>query len=264
MFIAFGLMALVFVLGPTLFILKSFIQNTGSYLANFIEISTWNDSFQDNGWQNGWTIFYWAWWIAWSPFVGNFIARISKGRTIRQFVLGVLIVPTLITFFWMNVFGGTAIHEILNGNTIIIDAVNTDISTALFVFLKGFPFTQALSIFAVILVFSFFITSSDSGSLVIDNITSGSAENSPVWQRVFWSYAQGIIAVILIYGGGLSALQTAVIITGIPFAVILLIMCYSLLEGLDEELKRYDKKIKSKQEKSYKDIISELIEEQQS
>ena len=264
MFIALGLMLLVMILGPTLFIFKSFVQNTGSYLASFIEISTWNDAFQDEGWQNTWTIFYWAWWIAWSPFVGSFIARISKGRTIKEFILGVLIIPSLITLLWMNVFGGTAIHEILNGNTKIITAVNNDISTALFAFFQDFPFTNFISALAVLLVFSFFITSSDSGSLVIDNITSGSAENSPVWQRIFWSYAQGIIAVILLWGGGLSALQTAVIITGIPFAVIILIMCQSLLQGLNEELKRLGKRKKLKQEKSYKDIISELIDEQQS
>ncbi len=263
MFIAILLMLLVFTLGPTLFIIKGFIQNTGSYFANFLEISTWNDTFQENGWQNKWTIFYWAWWIAWSPFVGSFIARISKGRTIKEFILGVLIVPALITLLWMNVFGGSAIHEILNGNTAVLEAVKTDISTALFVFLQDFPFSSVLSFIAVILVFSFFITSSDSGSLVIDNITSGSAPNTPVWQRVFWSYAQGVVAIILLWGGGLNALQTAVIIAGIPFAVILLIMCYSLKKGLDDELKRYNKKLKIKQEKSYKEIISELIDEQQ-
>ncbi|MBK0370138.1 BCCT family transporter [Flavobacterium agrisoli] len=264
MFIAFGLMLLVLFLGPTLFIFKSFIQNTGDYLASFIEISTWNDAFQDKGWQNAWTIFYWAWWIAWSPFVGSFIARISKGRTLKEFILGVLIIPSLITLLWMNVFGGSALHEILNGNTTIIEAVNTDISTALFVFFEDFPFTNVISTVAVILVFSFFITSSDSGSLVIDNITSGNAIDSPVWQRVFWSYSQGIIAVILLWGGSLNALQTAVIITGIPFAVIILIMCYSLKKGLDDELKKLNKKQKLKQEKSYKDIISELIDDQQS
>lgn len=262
MILALILMSLIFILGPTLFILKGYIQNTGSYLANFIDISTWNDTFSNSGWQNRWTIFYWAWWIAWSPFVGSFIAIISKGRTIKEFILGVLIIPSLVTLLWMNVFGGTALHFILDGDLTMITAVKDDMSTALFVFLENFPFTRFLSVLAIILIFIFFITSSDSGSLVVNGITSGNAEYTPVWQRIFWSFLQGFIAIVLLWGGGLSALQTAVIITGIPFAVIILIMCYSLHKGLTEELKRHDKQLKSKQERSYKDIISELIDEQ--
>jgi len=257
-------MLLIFILGPTLFIMKGYVENTGAYLANFIDISTWNDTYLGSGWQNVWTIFYWAWWIAWSPFVGSFIARISKGRTVKEFVLGVLIVPGLITLLWMNVFGGSALHTILSGDVTMIAAVKADVSTALFVFLENFPFTKFLSIVAIILIFSFFITSSDSGSLVVDNITSGSNGESPVWQRVFWSFAQGIIAIVLLWGGGLDALQTAVIITGLPFAVILLVMCYSLQKGLKEELAKSSKKAKSKEEKSYKEIIAELLDEPQS
>ncbi|KZE79903.1 choline transporter [Myroides marinus] len=262
MYIAASFMLLIFILGPTLFIMKGYVENTGAYLANFIDISTWNDTYLGSGWQNVWTIFYWAWWIAWSPFVGSFIARISKGRTVKEFVLGVLIVPGLITLLWMNVFGGSALHTILSGDVTMIAAVKADVSTALFVFLENFPFTKFLSIVAIVLIFSFFITSSDSGSLVVDNITSGSNGESPVWQRVFWSFAQGIIAIVLLWGGGLDALQTAVIITGLPFAVILLVMCYSLQKGLKEELTKTTKKAKSKQEKSYKEIIAELLEEE--
>lgn len=263
MILAVILMGLIFVFGPTLFITKGYIQNTGSYLANFIDISTWNDTFGDTGWQNKWTIFYWAWWIAWSPFVGSFIAIISKGRTIKEFILGVLIIPSLVTLLWMNVFGGTALHFILEGDFSMVTAVQEDMSTALFVFLENFPFTRFLSILAILLIFVFFITSSDSGSLVINSITSGNAAYTPAWQRVFWSFLQGFIAIVLLWGGGLSALQTAVIITGIPFAVIILIMCYSLHLGLKEELKRYEKQLKSKEERSYKDIITDLIDEQQ-
>lgn len=263
LYIASGFMLLILILGPTLFIFKGYVQNTGSYISHFVDISTWNDAYQGSGWQNKWTIFYWAWWIAWSPFVGSFIARISKGRTIKEFILGVLIAPSLITLLWMNVFGGSALDTILSGDLTMVTAVKEDISTALFVFLEDFPLTKFLSIVAIILIFSFFITSSDSGSLVVDNITSGSNGDSPVWQRVFWSFAQGFIAIILLWGGGLDALQTAVIITGLPFAVILVIMCYSLQRGLQEELNKHDKKLKSKQEKSYKDIITELLDEQQ-
>lgn len=263
MYIALIFMLLIFVFGPTLFILKGYVQNTGAYLANFVDISTWNDTYGGSGWQNSWTIFYWAWWIAWSPFVGSFIARISKGRTVKEFILGVLIVPGLITLLWMNVFGGSALETILSGDLTLVAAVKEDVSTALFVFLEGFPFSEFLSLIAIILIFSFFITSSDSGSLVVDNITSGSNGESPVWQRVFWSFAQGIIAIVLLWGGGLDALQTAVIITGLPFAVILLVMCYSLQKGLKEELAKSTKKAKSKEEKSYKDIIAELLDESQ-
>lgn len=263
LYMASGFMLLILILGPTLFIFKGYVQNTGSYISHFVDISTWNDAYQGSGWQNKWTIFYWAWWIAWSPFVGSFIARISKGRTIKEFILGVLIAPSLITLLWMNVFGGSALDTILSGDLTMVTAVKEDISTALFVFLEDFPLTKFLSIVAIILIFSFFITSSDSGSLVVDNITSGSNGDSPVWQRVFWSFAQGFIAIILLWGGGLDALQTAVIITGLPFAVILVIMCYSLQRGLQEELNKHDKKLKSKQEKSYKDIITELLDEQQ-
>ncbi|MHC5308666.1 BCCT family transporter [Myroides sp. LJL116] len=259
MYLASAFMLTIFILGPTLFILKGYVQNTGSYLANFIDISTWNDTYGSSGWQNAWTIFYWAWWIAWSPFVGSFIARISKGRTIKEFILGVLIVPGLITLLWMNIFGSSALEMILNGDTTIVTAVTTDISTALFSFLEHFPYSEFLSIVAIILVFSFFITSSDSGSLVIDNITSNSEGKSPVWQRVFWSFAQGLIAIVLLWGGGLDALQTAVIITGLPFAVILIILCFSLYKGLQEELKKKQKQQMSIEEKSYQQVISDLL-----
>lgn len=262
MIMAFTLMLLIFFLGPAIYLLKSFIQNTGSYLANFIQISTWNDSYRQSGWQNSWTVFYWAWWIAWSPFVGSFIARISRGRTIREFVLGVLVVPALLTFLWMTIYGSTALSFILHGDNSMITAVQENISTALFVFLQKFPFTFVLSLLAVLLVSFFFITSSDSGSLVIDNITSGGSHKTPALQRICWAFLQGIIAIVLLLGGGLQALQTAVIIAGLPFAIIILLMCYSLRKGLQEEQAALQKKHRQKQEKSYRNIISDLIDEQ--
>ncbi|MEQ7800006.1 BCCT family transporter [Pedobacter sp. ASV1-7] len=262
MIMAFMLMLLIFAFGPSIYLLKGFIQNTGAYLASFIEISTWNDSYRQSGWQNSWTVFYWAWWIAWSPFVGSFIARISKGRTIKEFILGVLIVPAIITLLWMTIFGGTALHFILEGDQSLIKAVDSNISTALFVFLQKIPFTSILSALAVLLVAFFFITSSDSGSLVIDNITSGNAAYTPPLQRVFWAFLQAIVAIVLLWGGGLEALQTAVIIAGLPFAVIILLMCHSLKQGLQEELNKNKKKLRSKQEKSYKETIADLLAEQ--
>lgn len=262
MILAFALMLLIFIAGPTIYLLKSFIQNTGSYISNFVQISTWNDSFRQTGWQNSWTVFYWAWWIAWSPFVGSFIARISKGRTVKEFILGVLIVPALLTLLWMTIFGSTALSFILGGDNSLVTAVQNNLSTALFVFLQKIPFTALLSVLAVILVAFFFITSSDSGSLVVDNITSGGVHKTPVTQRVFWAFMQGIIAIVLLWGGGLQALQTAVIIAGLPFAVIILLMCYSLWKGLQEELSALRKKHRQKQQKSYRNIIADLIEEQ--
>ena len=258
--LAFSLLIFVFTLGPTVFLLKSYVQNLGAYLGDFITLSTWNDSYQNSGWQNNWTVFYWAWWIAWSPFVGSFIAKISKGRTVKEFILGVLLVPATITTIWMTVFGGTALHEILLGHTGIIDAVQANISTALFVFFQDFPFTNVLSVLAVILVAFFFITSSDSGSLVIDNITSGSSPNTPALQRVIWAFLQGIIAIVLLLGGGLSSLQAGVIITGLPFTVILCVMCYSLHRGLMEEYVKNQRKSKSVEEKNYVDIITGMLQ----
>ena len=236
--IAVGLLLIIIILGPTVFILNSFIQNTGSYVSHLLTWSTWGESYAQGQWQNSWTVFYWGWWIAWSPFVGTFIARISKGRTIRQFILGVLIVPTIVTCLWISAFGSVSILEVMNGNTAIADAVQNDVSTALFVFLETIPFTEAISVLAIVLVTSFFITSSDSGSLVVDSLTSGGKISAPVGQRIFWATTEGAVAAVLLIGGGLQALQTATIITGLPFAFLLLTMCYSLHEGLSQDLKK--------------------------
>ncbi|MDT0687239.1 BCCT family transporter [Autumnicola psychrophila] len=257
--IAVLLLLLVVILGPTIFIFQSFVQNTGSYFYSFLEISSWTESYTGNNWQNAWTVFYWGWWIAWSPFVGMFIARISKGRSIREFILGVLIVPSLITFFWITAFGSTSIQQALLGNDTIVNAVNDNVATALFVFLEDFPFSGVLNIIAVILIAGFFVTSSDSGSLVVDSLTSGGKIDAPVGQRIFWAVAEGTIAAVLLIGGGLQALQTASIVTGLPFAFILLFMCYSLYTGLrDENIKSEEKKAQKELE-SYENTISEII-----
>ncbi len=260
--IAVLLLVLVVILGPTIFILKSFIQNTGEYAGNLLNLSTWTESYLGTQWQNSWTIFYWAWWIAWSPFVGMFIARISKGRTIKEFVLGVLIVPTVITFFWITAFGGTSLHELLNGNDTLSQAVNDNIATALFVFFEDFPLSTVLNIIGIILIISFFVTSSDSGSLVIDSLTSGGKIDAPVAQRIFWALAEGAVAAVLLYGGGLKALQTASIATGLPFTIILLIMCYSLYKGLNEDYKNMKRKEELKEKEEYEEILSQMIQEQ--
>lgn len=229
------LMLFLFAVGPTLFILDSVVQNFGSYLQHLAQLSTWTESYDQTEWQHGWTIFYWAWWIAWSPFVGMFIARISKGRTIREFVMGVLFVPTILAMIWMTVFGGTALHEELNGNAGIAEAVNADVATALYVLLDNFPLSDLTSVIAIVVVTTFFVTSSDSGSLVIDTITSGGHPNPPVGQKIFWATAEGIVASSLLLAGGLSALQAGAILTGLPFTIVLFFMCFSLRKGLHEE-----------------------------
>ncbi len=257
--IALAIMLAVLFLGPTVFILGSYVQNTGSYLGNFLQMAFWNETYSPLNWQGDWTVFYWAWWISWAPFVGIFIARVSKGRTIREFMLGVLIVPSLLSFLWMSVFGSTALHQVLAGETAVAEAVANDMSTALFVFFEQLPFSTILSVVGILLVTGFFVTSSDSGSLVVDSLTSGGRVESPVGIRIFWALTEGTIAAVLLLGGGLQALQTGVIITGLPFALILLVMCYSLYRALSEELEEETKLSRTQQRKDYQQLVSELL-----
>jgi choline/glycine/proline betaine transport protein len=260
--IAVLFLGIVVVLGPTIFIFKSFVQNTGSYFSSILEVGTWTESYTGSNWQNAWTVFYWGWWIAWSPFVGMFIARISKGRTVREFILGVLLVPSLVTFFWISAFGSTALHMTLLGDDTIANAVNDNVATALFVFLEDYPFAFILNIIAIVLIAGFFITSSDSGSLVVDNLTSGGKIDAPVGQRIFWAITEGGVASVLLIGGGLQALQTATIVTGLPFAVILIVMCFSLYKGLNEDLKKLNKRESQKDLENYEEIVSEIVKKQ--
>lgn len=257
--VALLLLLAVIVLGPTVFILGAFVQNTGNYLGNFLEWSYWNEAYSQRDWQGDWTIFYWGWWIAWSPFVGMFIARVSKGRSVREFILGVLIVPSLLTFLWISTFGSTAIREVLSGDPSITTAVSQDVSTALFVFLEQFPLPLVLSVIGIILIIGFFVTSADSGSLVIVSLTSGGKIDSPVGLRIFWAMAVGVIAAVLLIGGGLQALQTASIVTGLPFSIILLLMCLSLYQGLKEELDEAKKGAKTSQRKAYEQLVTEML-----
>jgi choline/glycine/proline betaine transport protein len=254
----------VVVLGPTIFIFQSFVQNTGNYISGFLQVATWTESYTGSNWQNAWTVFYWGWWIAWSPFVGMFIARISKGRTVREFILGVLLVPSIVTFFWISAFGSSAVHQVLLGDDTIANAVNDNVATALFVFLEDYPFAFILNIIAIILIAGFFVTSSDSGSLVVDNLTSGGKIDAPVGQRIFWALAEGAVAAALLIGGGLQALQTATIVTGLPFALILIVMCFSLYRGLDEDFKKLKKRESQKELENYEEIVSELVKKQNS
>ncbi|MGM0532123.1 MAG: BCCT family transporter [Bacteroidota bacterium] len=231
-------MLFIIIVGPTIYIFKAFTQNLGFYLQNLPQLSFWVETYhgaEGSEWQNLWTIFYWGWWISWSPFVGMFIARVSKGRTIREFILGVMILPTLLSFLWMSTLGGSALHLQSQGIADISAAVNEQVSTALFVMLENFPITEVTSFIGIVLVIIFFVTSSDSGSLVVDHLTSGGKLDSPVTQRIFWAVTEGLCAAVLLMGGGLTALQSASITTGLPFTFILLVMVYSLYRGLQQE-----------------------------
>lgn len=238
MFLAAALLAFVIVFGPTLDILSGFFSTAGAYFENIVPLSNWIGR-EDDKFYHGWTVFYWAWWISWSPFVGMFIARISKGRTVRQFLIAVLLVPTVVTIVWMSAFGGTGLAQVQAGIGELANGIS-DVELAMFQMLENLPLAAITSFVGICLVLVFFITSSDSGSLVIDSITAGGKLDAPVPQRIFWASMEGLIAGALLFGGGadaLGALQAAAITVGLPFTVVLIAMCVSLYMGLAHERK---------------------------
>lgn len=233
MILAVFLLGFVLVFGPTVFLLQTLVQNTGNYISGLF-LDTFNlYAYEPTGWIGGWTLFYWGWWIAWSPFVGMFIARVSRGRTIREFVGGAMLLPVGFTAMWMTFFGDTALHMVMmQGFQGLAEAVMEDEAIALFRFFDHLPLSTVMSMLAIILVVTFFITSADSGSLVVDMLTSGSEGRSPVWQRIFWAVLQGLVAAVLLWVGGLKALQTATIASALPFAAVMILMAIGLLRAL--------------------------------
>lgn len=232
MLLALLLLLFVIVIGPTLGIAKGFFANLWSYVRYLPELAN-PFGREDANFVEGWTAFYWAWWISWSPFVGMFIARISRGRTVREFLIAVLLVPSLVSVLWMTAFGGTAINQVVaEGFTGVQDAA---LELQLFTMLGQFPLASISSFIGILLVIMFFITSSDSGSLVIDTITAGGKINAPVSQRVFWAVLEGVLAIALLLGGGLIALQAMAVSTGLPFTVVLLVGCVAIVKGLMSE-----------------------------
>jgi choline/glycine/proline betaine transport protein len=229
------LLAFVFVAGPSVFLLGAYVESVGHYLQTLLDASFRTTPYRGVEWQKAWTMFYWGWWISWAPFVGMFIARISRGRTIREFVAGVLLVPVAFTFFWFTVMGNTALHVELYGAGGMVRAVQDNVSTALFVMLDGLPWAGITSVLATLMVATFFVTSADSGALVIDILCSRGRTDAPAWQRVFWALAIGAVAAVLLLAGGLAALQAAAIITALPFAVIMLAIVASVLKSLRAE-----------------------------
>jgi len=231
MVLAFALLAFVLLLGPTAYIFANFFESIGAYIVNLPALSN-PIGREDVNFSQGWTSFYWAWWISWSPFVGMFIARVSKGRTVREFIVCVLLIPSLVCVFWMSTFGGAAISQFIAGNEAV---ANADLPIKLFKLLEGFPLTSITSFVGVILVIVFFVTSSDSGSLVIDTITAGGKVDAPAGQRIFWCTFEGLVAIVLLLGGGLVALQAMVVSTGLAFGVVLLALCVAIVMGLRSE-----------------------------
>ncbi len=234
---AFALLVVVIIAGIAIFF-DSIMVTLSGYVENMLPLSNPHGR-EDEAWMHGWTVFYWAWWISWSPCVGMFIARVSKGRTIRQFLTAVILIPTLITLIWMSAFGGMAIDQVINQVGHLGQNGLTDITLSLFYAYEAMPMSSVLSFLSIILIMVFFITSSDSASLVIDSITAGGKIDAPVPQRIFWASTEGAIAAALLWIGGteaIEALQAGTISTGLPFTIILLIMCISLVLGLRTEL----------------------------
>lgn len=235
--LAISLMLFVLAVGPTVFLFKALVQNFGFYLDHFFERTFTLYAYEPRAWMADWTLFYWAWWIAWSPFVGMFIARISRGRTVREFVLNVLLVPAGFTFLWMTVFGNTAISlDMGQAAGAISRAVSTDLSTALFYFLEQLPGAGITSALAIALVAVFFVTSADSGALVIDTIASGGADDTPRWQRLYWCLLLGLVAALLLLAGGLGALQAATLVAALPFTVIMILLAIGLVRQMNADL----------------------------
>ena len=260
---AAGLAAFVLVLGPTVFILSDLVQQIGSYAQNFIRLSFRTLPFagdEGQAWLSGWTTYYWGWWMSWAPFVGVFIARISRGRTVREFITGVLLAPTLVTFLWFGILGGSALYREIFGEGGLI-AADGSVSTndALFQLLDGLPLSTLLAAIAVLVIVIFFVTSADSGSIVVDMLASGGATHTPVWSRVMWASMSGAIAAVLILagGGGLGALQTMAILVAVPFSVVMVLMMVATASAL---LREQGRALRRKRELERDELVSHIEE----
>lgn len=233
--IALVLLVFVFVTGPTVFILETFTLAIGDYFTNFIQYSLRMQPYQQGVWVRDWTIFYWAWAIAWSPFVGAFVARVSRGRTIREFIAGVMIIPPAIACLWIAVFGGTALYYDLNENAGIAEAVNSDLTLALFETFTHLPMTTIISVLSIVLIFTFLVTSADSATFILASMTTKGSLNPSTFPKIVWGILMSLIAAVLLYAGGLESLQTASLISALPFTVILLLLIVSIMKLLKKE-----------------------------
>ncbi|MDF4330593.1 BCCT family transporter [Vibrio parahaemolyticus] len=241
MILAAMLLFFVIIVGPTMAILTGFFDNIASYITNIPALSMPFER-EDVNYSQGWTAFYWAWWISWSPFVGMFIARVSRGRSVREFIICVILIPSTVCVLWMTAFGGTAISQYVNDGYEVV--FNAELPLKLFAMLDVMPFAEITSVVGIVLVVVFFITSSDSGSLVIDTIAAGGKVDAPTPQRVFWCTFEGLVAIALMLGGGLAAAQAMAVTTGLPFTIVLLVATVSLIKGLMDEPRPSTKVVK--------------------
>ena len=244
--LAFCLLIFVLVAGPTLYLLSAFSDNIGTYLSNLVQLSfkTYVYEQEHTGWFSGWTILYWAWWCSWAPFVGLFIARISKGRTIREFIFGVLVIPSMFGILWFTVFGNTAIW-LNNGEAAgILGQMISSPETLLFKFLDYLPLSSVTGLVSLVVISLFFITSADSGIYVLNNIASRDKSLvAPRWQAMMWGILMSVVAIVLMQAGGLANLQTMTLLVALPFAMLMLLMCFSLWKGLNADKKYFDTKV---------------------
>lgn len=253
---AFCLLLFVFCVGPTAFILDTLTNTLGSYVQNLIGMSLRLSPFSESKWIGNWTLFYWAWWISWTPFVGTFIARVSKGRTIKEFILGVLIVPSLLGFLWFSVFGGTGLHMELLKHIPLAAAAENDVTSVLFLLLKQLPFGQIASGIATLLIVVFFVTSADSATFVLGILSQDGNPNPKAKVKLAWGVLQSTIAIVLLLSGGLNGLQTASIVTSLPFAAIIVGMCFALIRCLRDE-----EKVRRIRERKRQRKLDELIDD---
>lgn len=242
MIMAALLALVVFLVGPTVAIIDTFTSTLGSYASEFVRMSLRATPFRDSTWVGSWTIFYWAWWISWSPFVGLFIARVSRGRTIREFIIGTMLAPTVAAFIWFSIFGGTALHMEIWQQIPISDAVRADTSTALFALFDALPFGMVMSAVATVLVLVFFVTSGDSAVLVLGMMSSGGNPNPSTRSKLLWGGLIAGIAISLLLAGGLKALQTATIVFAVPFSLVIILMMISLWRGVREDWTAHEKR----------------------
>lgn len=250
-------MLFVFVMGPTVFILDTLIVGIGDYFSNFINYSLRLNPYTGGTWVYDWTVFYWAWAIAWAPFVGAFVARVSRGRTIREFILGVMVAPPAIALIWISVMGGTALHMDLFKGTNIAEAVNNDITAALFTTLEGLPFTSIVSVFVLLLILTFLITSADSAIYIISSMSSNGSLNPTLKMRITWGILLSLISLILLLSSGLQGLQTASVVSALPFVVILLLMMFAFFKAIRKEFIVEKAKIPKKKEALNKQQVKE-------
>jgi len=232
----------VFLVGPTVAIIDTFTSTLGSYVTEFVRMSLRATPFRDSNWVGSWTIFYWAWWISWSPFVGLFIARVSRGRTIREFIIGTMVAPTVAAFIWFSIFGGTALHMEIWQQIPISDAVRADTATALFAMFDALPFGMIMSAVATVLVLVFFVTSGDSAVLVLGMMSSGGNPNPSTKTKLLWGGLIAGMAISLLLAGGLKALQTATIVFAVPFSLVIILMLVSLYRAVCEDWTAHEKR----------------------